>query len=65
MKAWVGAALPRPKRQIGTWIEKEFGLVYESHSEFVLTVWRHRALAIYLTSMWRSVADLRGRRRTF
>jgi hypothetical protein len=25
LKAWVGAALPRSTRQIGAWIEKEFG----------------------------------------
>jgi transposase len=32
LTAWVGAALPRSTRQIGAWIEKEFGLVYESRS---------------------------------
>jgi hypothetical protein len=28
LKAWVAAALPRSTRQIGAWIEKEFGHVY-------------------------------------
>jgi hypothetical protein len=28
----VSAALPRSTRQIGAWIKKEFGLVYESRS---------------------------------
>jgi transposase len=32
LKAWVSAALPRSTRQIGAWIKKEFGLVYESRS---------------------------------
>jgi len=35
LKAWVGAALPRSTRQIGAWIEKEFGLVYESRSGLI------------------------------
>jgi transposase len=32
LKAWIGAALPRSTRQIAAWIEKEFGIVYESRS---------------------------------
>ena len=28
LKSWVASALPRSTRQIGAWIEKEFGLVY-------------------------------------
>ena len=28
LKAWVAAALPRSTRQIGAWIEQEFGHVY-------------------------------------
>ena len=35
LKAWVSAALPRSTRQIGAWIEKEFGLVYESRSGLI------------------------------
>ena len=35
LKAWVGAALPRSTRQIGAWIENEFGLVYESRSGLI------------------------------
>jgi transposase len=30
LKAWVSAALPRSTRQIGAFIEQEFGLVYET-----------------------------------
>ena len=30
LKAYVGATLPRSTRQVGAWIEQEFGLVYES-----------------------------------
>ena len=40
LKAWVGAALPRSTRQIGAWIEKEFGLVYESHSGLIALLHR-------------------------
>ena len=40
MKAWVGAALPRSTRQIGAWIEKEFGLVYESRSGLIALLHR-------------------------
>jgi hypothetical protein len=45
LKAWVGAALPRSTRQIGAWIEKEFGLVYESQSRRNLRI-RHRQAAV-------------------
>jgi transposase len=30
-----GAALPHSTRQLGTWIEKEFGLIYESRSGLI------------------------------
>src|ERR1700675_4105900 len=40
LKAWVGAALPRSTRQIGAWIEKEFGLVYESRSGLIALLQR-------------------------
>ena len=36
LKAHVGATLPRSTRQVGAWIEQEFGLVYESRSAFVV-----------------------------
>jgi hypothetical protein len=36
LKAYVGATLPRSTRQVGAWIEQEFGLVYESRSAFVV-----------------------------
>ena len=29
LKAWVATALPRTTRQVGAWIENEFGVVYE------------------------------------
>jgi len=35
LKAWVAAALPRTTRQIGAWIEKEFGIVYEGRSGLI------------------------------
>jgi transposase len=35
LKAWVAAALPRSTRQIGAWIEKEFGLVYAGRSGLI------------------------------
>jgi transposase len=35
LKAWVAGALPRSTRQIGAWIEKEFGLVYAGRSGLI------------------------------
>jgi transposase len=40
LTAWAGAALPRSTRQIGAWIEKEFGLVYESRSGLIALLHR-------------------------
>ena len=40
LKTWVGATLPRTTRQIGAWIEKEFGLVYESRSGLIALLHR-------------------------
>ena len=40
LKAWVSAALPRSTRQIGAWIETEFGLVYESRSGLIALLHR-------------------------
>ena len=40
LKTWVGATLPRSTRQIGAWIEKEFGLVYESRSGLIALLHR-------------------------
>jgi transposase len=40
LKAWVAAALPRSTRRIGAWIEKEFGLVYESRSGLIALLHR-------------------------
>ena len=35
LKAWVASALPRSTRQIGAWIEKQFGLVYAGRSGLI------------------------------
>src|SRR5499426_2526516 len=40
LKAWVGAALPRSTRQIGAFIDKEFGIVYESRSGLIALLHR-------------------------
>mgnify|MGYP002630553091 CR=1 FL=1 len=40
LKAWVAAALPRSTRQIGAWIEKEFGIVYEGRSGLIALLHR-------------------------
>jgi transposase len=42
LTAWVGAVLPRSTRQIGAWIEKELGLVYESRSGLIALLHRLR-----------------------
>ena len=35
LKVFVGATLPRSTRQVGAFIEQEFGLVYESRSGLI------------------------------
>ena len=40
MKAWVARRLPRSTRQVGAWIEQEFGLVYESRSGLIALLHR-------------------------
>jgi transposase len=40
LKAWVAVTLPRSTRQVGAWIEKEFGLVYESRSGLIALLHR-------------------------
>jgi transposase len=40
LKAWVAAALPRSTRQIGAWIEAEFGVVYEGRSGLIALLHR-------------------------
>ena len=40
LKAWVGSTLPRSTRQVGAWIAKEFGLVYESRSGVIALLHR-------------------------
>lgn len=40
LKAWVTVTLPRSTRQIGAWIETEFGLVYQSRSGLIALLHR-------------------------
>ena len=40
LKAWVGAVLPRTTRQVGAWIEKEFGFVYAGRSGLIALLHR-------------------------
>jgi len=40
LKAWVSATLPRSTRQVGAWIEKEFGLVYAGRSGLIALLHR-------------------------
>ena len=40
LKVWVAATLPRSTRQVGAWIAKEFGLVYESRSGLIALLHR-------------------------
>lgn len=40
LTAWAGAALPRTTRQVGAWIEKEFGVAYESRSGLIALLHR-------------------------
>ena len=40
LKAWVAETLPRTTRMIGAWIEREFGVVYESRSGLVALLHR-------------------------
>ena len=40
LKIWITASLPRSTRPVGAWIEKEFGLVYESRSGLIALLHR-------------------------
>jgi transposase len=40
LKAWVGATLPRSTRQIGAWIEREFGVAYAGRSGLIALLHR-------------------------
>ena len=40
LKVFVGTTLPRTTRQVGAWIEREFGLVYESRSGLIALLHR-------------------------
>jgi hypothetical protein len=40
LKAWVATTLPRSTRQIGAWIEKEFGLIYAGRSGLIALLHR-------------------------
>lgn len=40
LKAWITETLPRTTRMVGAWIEREFGVVYESRSGLVALLHR-------------------------
>jgi transposase len=40
LKAWITEALPRSTRQIGAWIEKEFGVAYQGRSGLIALLHR-------------------------
>jgi transposase len=40
LKGWVGETLPRTTREVGAWIERAFGIVYESRSGLVALLHR-------------------------
>jgi transposase len=40
LKGWVGETLPRTTREVGAWIEQEFGIVYESRSGLIALLHR-------------------------
>ena len=40
LKGWVGDTLPRTTREVGAWIEQEFGIVYESRSGLIALLHR-------------------------
>jgi transposase len=40
LKAWVGKTLPRTTRHVGAWIEREFGIIYQSRSGLVALLHR-------------------------
>jgi transposase len=40
LKAWVSMTLPRTTREVGAWIEREFGIAYESRSGLVALLHR-------------------------
>ena len=40
LRAWIGETLPRTTCQVGAWIEKEFGIAYESRSGLIALLHR-------------------------
>jgi transposase len=40
LRAWVSETLPRTTRQVGAWIEQEFGIVYQSRSGLIALLHR-------------------------
>ena len=40
LKGWVGETLPRTTREVGAWIEREFGVVSESRSGLIALLHR-------------------------
>ena len=40
LKAWITETLPRTTRAVGAWVEKEFGIIYDSRSGLVALLHR-------------------------
>jgi transposase len=40
LQAWVSATLPRTAREVGAWIEREFGIVYQGRSGLIALLHR-------------------------
>ena len=40
LKSWIAATLPRSTRDVGAYLEREFGVVYESRSGLVAMLHR-------------------------
>ena len=40
LNAWIGETLPRTTRHVGAWIEREFGIVYQSRSGLIALLHR-------------------------
>jgi transposase len=40
LKTWIGDTLPRTTREVGAWIEREFGITYESRSGLIALLHR-------------------------
>jgi len=40
LKLWIAETLPRTTRHVGAWIEREFGIVYQSRSGLIALLHR-------------------------